>query len=537
MKKLIFALMLVVLTTFLVGCSKKSNDDGIVIAQEGFQELNPITTQTRASWNIMYLYQSQLVRFYNEKIDYDAAESFEKNDKNTIYTFHIKKGLKWSDGSKLDANDFAYGIEVVLDPDSASPKAGSFYEIKNAKKYNEGKIDFDEVGVKVLDDLTLQITLENPCVDFEKSIASAHFYPVSEDFIKEVGVKEYGSSVEKTLSSGPYKLAELDLNKNIKLVKNDDYWDASKTFKVKSIEFIKVENMNTAISMYDNGEIDAILELSSEYYDQFEGETFTGATGRITFLWLNQYSKDKEVSKVMSNKNFRKALTYAINREEISELDNANKPINSFVGLDFVGNTKGKKFNEEYPVKGASIKGDSKLAKEYLNKALKELNYKSVKDLPEINFVTYIYEPNEKICELIIDRWKKELGLKNIKFSVQEFNTSISKFYSLDYDVFEIPIETNVRPSDLMNSITTNAVYNAGIIKNEKFDNLVKSAIKESNEVKKAELIQEANQLLLDESNMIPVVYNGFKSAVKPYVKNYRLGSIDGFEFQELELK
>ena len=85
------------------------------------------------------------------------------------------------------------------------------------------------------------------------------------------------------------------MNKNIKLVKNEDYWDAKDSFKVKSVEFIKVENMNTAIAMYENDEIDAILELSSEYYDEFEGETFTGATGRITFLWLNQYSKDKKV--------------------------------------------------------------------------------------------------------------------------------------------------------------------------------------------------------------------------------------------------
>lgn len=537
MKKLIFVLILVVLTTYSIGCSKKTNNDGIIIAQEGFQELNPITTQTRASWNIMYLYQSQLVRFYNEKIDFDAAESFEKNKKNTVYTFHIREGLKWSDGSILDANDFAYGIKVVLDPESASPKAGSFYEIKNAQKYNEGKVDFDKVGVKVIDDLTLQLTLENPCVDFEKSIASAHYYPVSEEFIKKVGIKEYGSSVEKTLSSGPYVLTELDLNKNIKLVKNNDYWDALNTFKVESVEFIKVENMNTAISMYDNEEIDAILELSSEYYEQFEGETFTGATGRITFLWLNQYSKDKKVSKVISNKNFRKALTYALNREEISELDNANKPINSFVGLDFAGNTKGKTFNEEYPVKTVANKGDATQAKEYLKKALKELNYKSVKDLPEINFVTYVYEPNEKICELTIDNWRKVLGLDNIKFTVQEFNTSISTFYSLDYDVFEIPIETNIRPSDLMNSITTDSVYNAGIIKNDKFDKLVKDAIKESDEVKKAKLIQEANQLLLDETYMIPIVYNGFKSAVKPYVQNYRLGSVDGFEFQNLEIK
>lgn len=536
-KRLIFILMLVVLTTCLVGCNKKTNNDGIIIAQEGFQELNPITTQTRVSWNIMYLYQTQLVRFYNEKIDYDAAESFARNDKNTVYTFRIREGLKWSDGSTLDANDFAYGIKVVLDQESASPKAGSFYDIKNAKKYNEGKVKFDKVGVKVIDDLTLELTLENPCVDFEKTIASLHFYPVSEEFIKKVGVKEYGSTAEKTLSSGPYKLTELDLNKNIKLVKNEDYWDAKDSFKVKLVEFIKVENMNTAIAMYENDEIDAILELSSEYYDEFEGETFTGATGRITFLWLNQYSKDKKVSKVMSNNNFRKALSYALNREEISELDTANKPINSFVGLDFVGNTKGKTFNEEYPVKAASTKGNEQKAKEYLNKALKELNYKSVGDLPEINFVTYVYEPNEKICELIIDNWKKVLGLKNIKFTVQEFNTSISTFYNLDYDVFEIPIETNVRPSDLMSSVTTNAVYNAGIIKNSEFDKLIQSAIKESDEVKKAKLIQEANQLLLDESNMIPVVYNGFKSAIKPYIKNYRLGSVDGFEFQNLELK
>ena len=535
-KKLLLMIMTIFVSICIVGCSPKTNEDGIVITQEGFQEMNPITTQTRAAWNIMYLYQSQLVRFYNEKIDYDAATKFEKDKTNTVYTFHIREGLKWNDGSVLDANDFAYGIKVVLDPKSASPKAAAFYDIKNAKKYNEGKVKFDKVGVKVIDNLTLQLTLEQPCVDFENTIASVHFYPVSEEFIKKVGVKEYGSTVDKTLSSGPYVLTELDLNKNIKLVKNEDYWDSKNSFKVKSVEFLKVENMNTAVSMYDNGETDAILELNSEYYDEFDGETYTGATGRITFLWLNQYTKNKEVTKVMSNNNFRLALSYGLNREELSELDNANKPINSFVGLDFAGNSKGKTFNEEYPVKGAPLKGDNKKAKEYLDKALKELNYKSVKDLPEIEFVTYIYEPNERLCELIIDQWKQNLGLNKIKFTKQEFGTSISTFYALTYDVFEIPIETLVRTTDLMNSLTTNAVYNAGIIRSEKFDNLIKDAIKESDPIKRAKLVQEANQLLLDESPMVPLLYNGFKSAVKDYVSGYQFGSVDGFEFQELEL-
>jgi len=535
-KKLFLMIMAVFVSICIVGCSPKTNEDGIVIAQDSFQEMNPITAQTRAVWNIMYLYQSQLVRFYNEKIDYDAATKFEKDKTNTIYTFHIREGLKWSDGSVLDANDFAYGIKVVLDPKTGSPKAASYFGIKNAKKYNEGKVKFDQVGVKVKDDLTLEITLEKPCVDYEYTIASVHFYPVSEDFIKKVGVKEYGSSVEKTLSSGPYVLTELDFNKNVKLVKNEDYWDSENSFKVKSVEFLKVENMNTAVSMYDNGEIDAILDLSSDYYEEFDGETYTGATGRITFLWLNQYSKDKEVAKVMSNRNFRLALNYALNREDISQLDNADKAYNSFVGLDFAGTSKDKKFNEEYPVNAAPLKGDSKKAKEYLDKALKELNYKSVKDLPEIEFVTYIRESNERLCELIIDQWKQNLGLEKIKFTKQELGTAISTFYALTYDVFEIAIETLVRPTDLMESVTTNAVYNSGIIKNEKFDNLIKDAINESDPVKRAKLTQEANQLLLDDSALLPLTYNGFKSAVKDYVSGYQLGSVDGFEFQELEL-
>jgi len=538
LKLILKIFMIILLFPALTGCKNKSNSENLRIAYEYFATLNPIVAQSRADWNILYLTQSQLVRFYEGKIDYDAATSFKTNKDFTVYTFSIREGLKWSDGSALDANDFAYGIYSVLSPSTASPKASSFYGIKNAKKFAEGKIkDFNKVGVKVINDLTLEITLESPIVDYEKTIASVHFYPLSEDFVKKIGIKEYGTSVDTILCSGPYIFKEWGLDSKLVLEKNENYWDAENTFLVPGIEFYKVENASTALNMYDNNEVDVVLNIDNEHYEMYEDESYVGDGGSISFLWFNQYSKNKEVAKIFANQNFRRALNYAINREEIvSTINSANTAFNNMVAPSFISNKSDKTFNEDYPVNAVPLKGDYKKAKKHLQTALKELGYKNVSELPKIKFISFIDDAQKLENELIIDKWKQVLGISNIEYITYDIGAAIGVFYDLSYDIFSIGIETSVRPSDLMESLTSGNTYNAGIYKNKEFDKLIADAIKESNTNKKAELIQKANQIMVDDSIIVPLHYNGYKSAVKPYVEGYSLGAVDGFEFQKLHI-
>ena len=177
MKKCIALLLTgVMLLGLLSGCNTYQNDDSassagstsntadgvsadFTMAYNGVVTLNPIMSQSSNDFNLFYLTQIQLVRFYGDELQYDAAERYEVSDDYTVYTFHLRDGLKWSDGQALTAHDFEYGAYCLLNPDMGSPAAYSWFAIKNASAYNSREItDWAEVGVKALDDLTLEIT-------------------------------------------------------------------------------------------------------------------------------------------------------------------------------------------------------------------------------------------------------------------------------------------------------------------------------------------------------------------------------------------
>lgn len=133
------------------------------MAYNGVVTLNPIMSQSSNDFNVFYLTQIQLVRYYGDELQYDAAESYDVSDDYTVYTFHLRDGLQWSDGEPLTAHDFEYGAYCLLNPDMGSPAAYSWFAIKNASAYNSREVtDWADVGVKALDDTTLEITLEYP---------------------------------------------------------------------------------------------------------------------------------------------------------------------------------------------------------------------------------------------------------------------------------------------------------------------------------------------------------------------------------------
>ncbi len=491
--------------------------------------LNPVVAQTRNEWNVFYLIQSQLVRFYDDIIENDAAESFSSNDEHTVYTFRIRDNLKWSNGETLDANDFLYGVYVMLSPEIASPRSGTFPEIKNAAKFAAGEIDFDEVGVKALDDRTIEFTLEYPIVDFEKSIASKHIYPVSEEFYTSVGSQAYGSSKDNLLYSGPYTISEWDLGANIVLTKNKDYWDAGNSFKVETIELVPVDNGSTAAMMYENDEVDAIMNLDNEYYSTFSDEMKDGYSGKVKVLWLNAYGQNDETAALFANQHFRQALNMAINRQEIVDvIDSADIPMNRAVAPIFkVG----------YSPSTVDTNGDAESAKSQLEEALNELGYSDASELPTIRFVTYADDSQKTECELLLETWRSVLGISSIEFESYNVGTAIDKLFAGDYDIFSIQIESNVRPTDLMESVASGSVYDFGVLKNDKFDSLIKAAIKETDTEKRDTLTAEAEQEFLDDATIVPLYFDVFRSAVKKNVEGYRLGFIDGFEFQKLIVK
>ena len=505
------------------------------MAYNGVVTLNPILSQSSNDHNVFYLTQIELVRYYGDEILCDAAENYEISEDSTVYTFHLRDGLKWSDGEPLTAHDFEYSFYCLLSPEMGSPSGYGWYAIKNAEAFGAGEItDWAEVGVKALDDLTLEITLGQPLATFAETIACLGLYPLRQDFVEQVGDK-LGSSVDTMLYSGPYVITDWVLDSTMELKKNDLYWDAENSFPTENLHFVEVEDANTKVAMFENGEVDAIEQVASQYYDYLDQYLYYVQGGGFMFLWFNQQGLSEEAGKLLSNQNFRQALNYAFDREAtVAAVDKAAKPANRLVDSNFVG-PNGGKFVDEYPVDTVPLTGDVEKAKEYLAKAMEELGYTDVSQLPQLSLVTWDAESQKTLLEAIIDQWKQNLGLTNIQLNQYVIGTAIGNFYDLNYDIFCITWETDVLPTDIMRAMVTGGEVNYGIWSNAEFDTLVAQAVQELDPVKQAELTSQAEQIFLNEAAILPIYENGHASAVQDYVSGYQMSAISsGYQFNQL---
>ena len=513
-----------------------SASSDFTMAYNGIVTLNPIMSQSSNDHNIFYLTQLELIRYYGDEILYDGAESYEISDDSTVYTFHLRDGLVWSDGAPITADDFAYSFYCMLTPEMGSPVANSWFAIKNAAAYNREEItDWEQVGVKAIDEKTLEITMEYPLGSFDKTIAVKGLYPLRKDFVEKVGADKLGSSVDTMLYSGPYIITDWVLESSMELVKNDAYWDSANSFPTSNMHFVEVKDINTKVAMFESGEVDAVEQISSQYYDYLKDYLYTKTGGGIMFLWFNQKGTNEEAAKLLSNLNFRQALNYGFDREStVNAVNSEDKPYNRLVDSNFVTDS-GAKIVDEYPVNGAPLKGDTAKAKEYLDKAIEELGYSDVSQLPPLNLVTWDAPAQKLLLETMIDQWKQNLGIANIQLNQYVIGTAIGAFYSLDYDLFCITWETDVLPTDIMEAFATGGEVNYGIWKNEQYDALIAQAMAELDPAKKAQLTQQAEQTFVDDAPVLPLYETSVTSAVQSYISGFQMSGISsGYQFNHL---
>ena len=536
-KALALVLTLVLLMSFTAIHAVAEANEDFTIAYNGVVTLNPLMSQSSNDHNIFYLTQLQLVRYYGGEVQLDGAESYEMSEDGTVYTFHLRDGLTYSDGTPLSAADFEYTMELILDPENGSPAASSWYAIKNAEAYCTGAegLSWADVGVKALDEKTIEFTLEYPLSTFDKTIACKHIYPLNREFVEAVGQDKIGSSFDTMMYSGPYVMTAWVLESSMELVKNEKYWDAENSFLVKNIHLLEIEDPNTEVAMFENGEVDAIEQISAQYYDYLKDYEYRQAGGGFMFLWMNQNGTSEEAQKVMSNVNFRQALSYGFNREATcNAVNSATIPANRLVDPSFAG-LNGDSFVNEYPVETYPVQGDTAKAQEYLAKAMEELGYTDVSQFPTLSMVTWDATEQKLLCETIIDQWKQNLGLTCVQLNQYVIGTAIGSFFDLTYDIFVITWETDVLPTDIMESMMTGGECNAGIWSNPEFDALVTEAVAELDPEKKAELTQQAEQIFMDDAAIIPIYLQGNIHAVQSYVSGYQVGASGaGFEFNNL---
>ena len=197
-----------------------------------------------------------------------VAESWEKSEDGKTWTFKLRKDSKWSNGDTVTAKDFEYSWKRTLDPATASTYGFIMYDIVGAKDYNLGTVDnADGVGIKAIDDYTLQVDLVRPVHYFDSLMFFKTFLPQNQKVVEQFG-QEYGTDKDKMVYNGPFTLTEWKLEDIYTMSKNPNYWDAS-SIKIDKVNTKIVKDTNAALNLYETGEID-IVGLSSESVDKYK---------------------------------------------------------------------------------------------------------------------------------------------------------------------------------------------------------------------------------------------------------------------------
>ena len=195
------------------------------------------------------------------------CDTYEVSEDGLTYTFTLKDGLKWSDGSDLTAGDFEYSWKRVLNPDTASPAAWELHYLKGGEEYNTQGGSAQDVGVKAVDDKTLEVTLKAPTPYFLYLTASSNFFPVKQEVVEG---QDPGPSADTYVCNGAFTLEKINPQSSYVLKKNPNYYDAD-SVKLDGVEIVIIQSPESALSAYNAGEIDAMGDnlVTSQAIDQY----------------------------------------------------------------------------------------------------------------------------------------------------------------------------------------------------------------------------------------------------------------------------
>lgn len=497
--------------------------------------LNMIQSASNLDTYAFYLTQEMLFRPYDGVYEAEVVDTWEVDETNTVYTYHLKE-TNWSDGTPITAADFAYYLTSLLDPENASSSAANLigtYHFVNAAAYNNGECGVEDVGIKALDDYTLELTLEQPVADFDGTNITV--YPLDADFVAEQG-EALGGTVENYMNSGPYVLTEWVYDSYLTYEKNDQWIYADEQFPIDTVTMVQAADANTSVSMFEGGEVDAILTAPSDYLDILSDYIVTDVFSATKAVQFNTYGQgDPEKAALLSNKNFRMAMSYALDREAIvSAVDRAGVAINRYNYGDMPGKAVDSIFAEDYPVETVPMNGDAEQAKAYLAAALEELGYASVDELPALSYLTFENDSYRLMAETLVDQWKQVLGLGNITIDLKPIPDAIGSMMSYQYDLYYTSLSGGSTPTEFANYWITggsvNDVTGSGmsLFSNEEYDSLVKAASAELDREKRMDLYAQAEQILIDEAPLIPIETGVNHAAVADYVDGFVYNSFDG---------
>lgn len=455
-----------------------------------------------------------------------TAESWTVSEDGKVYTFRIRENAKWSDGSPVTAHDFVYSFQRILSPGLASEYAYMLFCIENAQAFNEGKItDASQVGVKALDDRTLQVTLRNPTPWFLSMQVHNSYLPVQKAAVERKGrMDERGTGWTRPgdfVGNGPFKLVTWRPNEIIETVRNEHYWDAAKV-RLNGINFHPIESSLTEERSFRSGTLHATSTVplnKIRVYQRDNPELI-----RIDPFFGTYFYRLNVTRKPFDDPRVRRALAMAIDRESI--VRNVTKGGEDPAYFMTPPNTAG------YTCR-TLITEDVAEAR----RLLAEAGYPDGRGWPGGEILFNTLEAHRSIAEAIQQMWRTNLGIE-VTLSNQDWKVYLDSMTNLDYDIARSGwIGDYYDAMNFLECFITDGGNNRTGWSNPEYDRLLREAEATLGKTQRLELYQRAEAILLEEMPIVPIYFQKRQYLISPVVKGWEPSILGQVIYKDIYLE
>jgi oligopeptide transport system substrate-binding protein len=479
------------------------------------ESLDPHKTSTVYESNVLRdLFTGLTAQDAKANVIPGAAESWTVSPDGKTYTFKLRANGKWSDGTPVTADDFVYSWRRLLDQKTAAEYAYMLYPVMNGEAVNKGEKKPEDLGIKAVDDHTLEVTLNAPTPYFLEMLTHLSTYAVS-----RANVEKFGADFVKPgnlVSNGAYTLAEFIPNDHIKLLKNPQFYDAG-SVKIDVVNFFPTEDRSTAVKRFEAGELDSnddlpteqLADLRAKFGDQVHIGPYLG-----TYYYV--FKTDKAP---WSDPKLRHAISMAIDRDFLAEKvwKNTMIPAYSFVPPGIGG----------YETKTLDYADKSQIDREDdAKKILADLGYGPDKPLKmEIRYNT---SENHKNSAVAIQEQLKPLGVE-----VTLTNTDTKTHYGHleqhgDFDVARAGWIADFKdPANFLDLCKTGTGNNYGLYSNKEYDDMMAKAASDADPADRMKTLSNAEGMAMRDLCVMPLLFYSFHNLVSSKLHGFEDNVMD----------
>ncbi len=455
-----------------------------------------------------------------------AAASWEISPDGRVYTFHLRPEAKWSNGDPVRASDWLYSFRRLITPALAAPFLNYATLVEGAAEYNAGKTtDFDTVGIRALDPLTLEIRLRNPTPYFPAVLNFWPMYPVHRATIEKFDAfsrpGQPWTRAGNLVGNGPFILKEWVPNDHITVVANPNYWDHARV-RLREIRFYPIDNTDTEERMFRAGELHVTGNVPVAKVESYRRER--SAELHLTPILGTFYFALNTRNPPLNDARVRRALALAIDRKSIVEtvLRSGERPAYAFTPDD-VG---------DYVV-GAKLQASADEAR----RLLAEAGFPGGAGFPKLDVIFNTNSTYSALAEAVQFMWRQELGVES-ELRNMEWKVYLSTVHNGNFQVARLGWEAVVLdPHDFLEQFRTNSSNNWTGWTNPEYDRILEQSEKTASNIERYKLLQQLDTIIEREMPIIPLYHNTHRSLVHPAVKGWPDNAINIKIFQQTYLQ